>query len=263
MKRNSIILLFYFVFFVAQAQIWTKALDEDLYNSRVKLIDEFMDRFNGKEISPNLSSTDSMLLEKNICNLFDMEMVMGQSDSVRSAIIEFAQEAVASGVKLNYSDTTWYAKATCMGTLKSKPIEFTLFLRVEPRGNDMYKWVISKAEGDIFNLTPNGDNEKVMIGPDSHETNFMKLHDLTNTKDDYITLYAQNSYQVDPTTVFYTLVYNNLLNIDGVVDLEFTFEQIPNYVFSIKNFERESSNAGWLISRLEKNDTIIATTNSK
>lgn len=263
MRRNSIIILFSFVVAIVQAQVWIKALDKDLYNSRVKLIDEFIDRFNGDEISPNLSPNDSMLLEKNICNLFDMEMVMEQPDSVRSAIIEFAQEAVASGVKLNYSDSTWYAKALCMGKLKSKPVEFTLFLRVEPRCRDMYKWVISGADGDIFKLTPSGGDEKVMIGPDSHETNFMKLYDLTNVKDDYITLYAQNSYQVDPTTVFYTLVYNNLLNIEGVVDLEFTFEQIPNYVFSIKNFERDSSNAGWLISRLEKNDTIIAITTSK
>jgi len=101
-----------------------------------------------------------------------------------------------------------------------------------------------------------------MLMPDDHETNFMSLHRITTEKDDYITNYARKNFTVDETSVFFSYVYSGLLNIDNVDDLEFTFLQVPGYVFTIKDIFRETLNSGWLISSYhkvayEEKDSII------
>ena len=60
-------------------------------------------------------------------------------------------------------------------------------------------------------------------------------------------------HRIDPTTAFLTLIYNGQLNIDYVEDLEFFFYQVPDYVFSIKEFNRnDSKNDGWLINSFKR-----------
>lgn len=116
----------------------------------------------------------------------------------------------------------------------------------------MYKWVIAKAEGDVFKLKPSLKSEKIMLMPDDHETNFMSLHRITTEKDDLISCYMQKDYPLDETSVFQSDVYNGLLDIDYVKDLQFIFYQVPNYVFRIKFIERETNNTGWLITDFDK-----------
>ena len=88
--------------------------------------------------------------------------------------------------------------------------------------------------------------------PDDHETNFMSLHRVTTEKDDLITCYMQKSYPLDETSVFLADVYNGLLDIEYVKDLQFVFYQVPGYVFRIKFIERETNNTGWLITSFDK-----------
>ena len=67
-------------------------------------------------------------------------------------------------------------------------------------------------------------NSDLMIGPDNHEINFMTLSDITispNNKN--IIAFSHNDYDVEPLTVFNTLVYQGLLRIDSVSDLVFIF----------------------------------------
>lgn len=128
-----------------------------------------------------------------------------------------------------------------------KEVTFPMYLTVEPRGKDMYKWVIADVEGKIFELSPSRESDKIMLLPNEHESNFMRLNSITSEKDDYITLYSSKCQNVNKLTVFNTLVYYGYLNIDYVTDIEYTFLQVPGYMFTIKEYERESTNSGWLI----------------
>ena len=119
----------------------------------------------------------------------------------------------------------------------------------------MFKWVIADVKGDIFNLKPSRESEKIMLLPNEHESNFMRLNYITSEKDDYITLYSSHTSAVDRLTVFNTLVYYGFLNIEYVSDIEYTFLQVPGYAFTIKEFERESTNSGWLIESWQHMDT--------
>ena len=68
----------------------------------------------------------------------------------------------------------------------------------------------------------------------------------------YIDDYALTGYMPDKLSVFLTLVRSGLLKVNYVSDVEFVFFQVPGYKFSVKLFERESKNAGWLISSVSK-----------
>lgn len=229
-----------------------KLLDKQLYNARIKLVDEFFDRFNLKELHPEQNLADSNYKQNNLLALFDYDYVLQTKDSLGySTIILFIDKIIEDNIKINYTDTNWTAVANCHGKFKGKNVEFKLYLNVENRREDMYKWVITKAEGDIFTLKPSLTSEKIMLGPDDHETNFMSLKRITTEKDDVILNYKNKSFETDETSVFFALVHYGLLDIDFVSDLQFVFRQVPGYEFSIKDISRETTNSGWLINSLK------------
>lgn len=252
--KKIIFTLFLLCFMRLHAQtIIGSMIDIEQERSRISLVDEFMKRFNGVEDRPDIKPNDKGYEEKRFLVLFNGKMFKSFEDSTFIAAKKFVNKVRQDSIKLHYSDTTWFAKATCHGTLKNKEVSFVLYLTVEARTSDMFKWVINKAKSKIFELTPSAFSDKVMIGPDSHETKFMNLQHITSGKDDYISYYMNEKRNVDQTTVFLTLVYNGLLNIDYVEDLEFFFYQVPDYVFSIKEFNRnDSKNDGWLINSFKK-----------
>lgn len=253
MKRYFLCLALVSLFFVANAQkVITNDLNAELYDSRIKLVDEFFDRFNGKEGHPDISRKDKDYRKKNLMFVFNGRMFKSKEDANFKELQNFINTVIEKNITINYSDTTWFAKAVCHGKLKGKEVDFTLYLNVEHRKEDMYKWVIAKAEGDVFKLKPSLKSEKIMLMPDDHETNFMSLHRITTEKDDLISCYMQKDYPLDETSVFLSDVYNGLLDIDYVKDLQFIFYQVPNYVFRIRFIERETNNTGWLITDFDK-----------
>jgi len=237
---------------ISYAQIVGNMLNDEQYSSRVKLVDEFLDRFNGIEDRPDINKDDSDYHLKRLLVLFNGKMFKSPTDSTFIAAKEFIETINRDTTKINYTDSLWFANATCHGKFKGKDVVFTLYLTVEHRKSNMYKWVISKAEGDIFSLRPSKESEKIMMMPDDHETNFLSLHRITNEKDDLISNYIRKNHSVDKTSVFLSYIYNGWLNIDYVSDLSFTFLQVPGYEFSIKEFEREGNNVGWLICSFNK-----------
>lgn len=253
MKQHLLVLAFASFYIVANAQkVLFNQLNDGLYNSRIKLVDEFFDRFNGKEGHPGIAKNDKNYRKKNLTLIFNGKIFKSKDDAKFKEAQNLIDSVIAKNIHINYPDSTWFAKTICHGKLKGKEVDFTLYLNVEHRKEDMYKWVITKAEGDIFKLRPSLKSDKIMLMPDDHETNFMSLHRVTTEKDDLITCYMQKSYPLDETSVFLADVYNGLLDIEYVKDLQFVFYQVPGYVFRIKFIERETNNTGWLITSFNK-----------
>ncbi len=236
----------------SNAQVLGNLLDNNLYDARIKLVDEFFERFNGKAMRSDIKADSQDADFKNLLVLFNGEMFKSLQDSAFMEAKSFAHKVLQDSVQINYNDTTWIAKATCHGTFKGKPVDFTLYLNVENRYGKLYKWVIAKAEGNIFSLKPSLEKESIMLMPDDHETNFMSLRRITTEKDDYILNYKQKQFSIDQTSVFYAFVNTGQLEIEYVKSLEFMFFQVPEYKFSISYFERDAYNAGWLINSLER-----------
>lgn len=251
MRKHIFITLIAIGHLFAHAQV-LDVLDSKLFRGRVKLVSEFMERFNGEERNPYIDPSTTEAEKINLCRLFDAEIILKNRAKLEPKVFQLVDSVLQNNIKINYSDPNWFATTTCVGKFKEKELKFDLILTVEPRGNDMYKWVIADVKGDIFNLKPSRDSERIMLLPNEHESNFMRLNSITNEIDDYITLYSSKVSAVDRLTVFNTLVYYNLLNIEYVSDIEYTFLQVPGYLFTIKEIERETANSGWLIQSWSK-----------
>jgi len=230
--------------------------EREIYFATVKLVDEFMQRFNGDEFVKGIDTTRSDRRELGIMSLFDKTMFNTLDDSIFNAAKEFASVAAKHNVKINYEDTTWFAIANCKGKLKGKDINFILWLQVENRREDMYKWVIVKADCKQFQLDPQDNDEMIMIQPNDHEVNFSALNVITNGNDNLITKYTRKDYEIDQTSVFLSMVYLGILNIDFVTSLQFVFFQVPDYLFYVQKCVRETTNSGWLINTFEKKSEV-------
>ena len=232
--------------------------EDELFKSRVALVEVFMNRFNGTEILHTIDTTKAGYKQKNILTLFDVEMfgTRDDRDSVFKLAQKFADDVLKYKIKLRNTDTNWVAFAPCSGKLRGKPVDFILTLNTEKYAPDAYKWVIAKAQGDIFKLTPSSSSIDILISPLAHEVNFMELGRITTQKDDWILNYKQKQYELDETAVFFTYVNAGLLDIEHVKGLQFMFFQLPGWVFTIQEFDRRTMNSGWLITSFSKMSDI-------
>lgn len=222
-------------------------LDREQYLAKVKLVDEFFARFNGEEQRNDLP-TGNADRSTNLLLLFDLSRFSSKQDSNFLAARQFVQKIIDSDTRLNFEDKNWFAKITCHGKLKGKKISFPMYLCVEERGDGMYKWVIANVEGEPFQTSRDNPHSELFIMPNDNEQFFSSIRKTTTEAYPFIDDYAKSTYKASALPTFMTLVRFNLLKIDYVDNVEFIFMQVPDYIFTIKHFERESKNAGWLIS---------------
>lgn len=227
-------------------------MEKVLFKTKIKLVDEFFDRFNSDAGRIDVKEVGEEGRRRNLLLLFDGEMFASFEDSLFLEAVSMVDVIMSNQVHLSFSDTTWFAKALCQATYKEQATDIIVWLNVEHRREDMYKWVINKVEGDILKLDSPPCSEKIMLMPNVHETNFLSLYRITTEKDDYIINYMRRDFPLEETSVFLTRVYDGLLDIDYVKNLEFVFYQVPGYVFTIKYFERDKYNAGWLINSFRR-----------
>ena len=229
----------------AQTGVFSQ-LNRSQYLAKVKLVDEFFARFNGKEIRQDVSAEYSDRAS-GILMLFDMSKYKSKEDSGFVAAENFSKLAAESEVNLNFEDTDWFAKIKCHGKLEQKNVVFDMYLCVEERDSKMYRWAISDVEGDIFQTSRDKAHKEFFIMPNDNEQFFQSIRRITTDTYRYIDDYVKQGYKADALSTFLALVRSKQLKIDAVTDVELIFLQIPGYIFTVKYFERESKNAGWLI----------------
>lgn len=246
--------LFFYICSTSLLSVYSQIIpemDKEQYRAKVKLMDEFFSRFNGVETRYDLDSELSNR-KTNIMLLFDLSKYKSKTDSSFLAVDSFATKVVTDSLYIHYSDSNWHAKVCCKGKLKNKPVQFTLYLKVENRGNHMFKWVVFDVDGSVFETLRSTNDTRMFIMPNEHEQFFSALRKITKEDYEQIDDFAYDGYTVDSFSIFLTLVRCGQLKIEYVDDVEFCFFQIPGYVFTVKHFERESKNAGWLINSLKK-----------
>lgn len=247
MKRVFSIVLFCAGILCVSAQTTIiEALDRGQYLARVKMLDEFFARFNCEEMRKDLPEgyPDSV---SNILLLFDFSKYKSRSDSGFVAAKDFAAHVVASKSSLRYEDADWFAKIKCHGKLGQKKIVFNMFLCVEERDSVMYRWAISNVEGDVFLNSRDKPHKELFIYPNDNEQFFQSVIKTTTETYKYIDDYVKREYKADALSTFLALVRCNQLKIEAITDVQFEFLQVPGYAFTVKYFERDNRNVGWLI----------------
>ncbi len=223
-----------------------EALDRDQYLARVKMIDEFFARFNCEEKRNDVPEEYSDCAS-NILLLFDLSKYKSRNDSGFVAAKNFASHVVTSKSLLRYEDADWFAKIKCHGKLGQKKVVFDMFLCVEERDSAMYRWAISNVEGDIFLTSRDNPHKELFIMPNDNEQFFQSVKKTTTETYKYIDDYVKKGYKADALSTFLALVRHNQLKIEAITDVQFVFLQVPGYAFTVKYFERDNKNVGWLI----------------
>lgn len=246
MKKYTLILLLIAQNICAQVMFFGDAAF-DHFDYNIKVIDEFMLRFNLKDlmITPE---QDSLWRFDNRVLLFDKETYYsnkGLADSLINAIEE-------QKVKIAFQDSTWYALAKCQVLFKGKNDSINLILKTEQVEPNVYKWSIIDATGRIVELLPKTKSKRLRILPTDNDVDFMSLNPITTINAPNIVLYSKNNYSVDRLSVFNSLVYNGLLQVQHVKELIYCFECVKGFRFYVKQFVREERNGGYLIYAIER-----------
>lgn len=218
------------------------------FSYQVRQISEFMSRLNGETSLSEM--TDSTARKLDLASLFKKEVFL-ESQTVAE---EFIDKVFSDGRYIDFTDTTWYAVAKCVVVSKDRrEHEVSLILRTEEYGPYMYKWVIVNASGDMLSLMPDKCNPGLRISPTDNEINFMSLSHISKHEHRNILNYAVKGYTPDPVTVFYTLLYNGLIEIKHVKDLSYVFKDIAGYRLNVNYYPGDERNCGWLISEINQN----------
>lgn len=247
MKNKKLKIAFFLlsISFVVSAQQLDTSWQRE-FTEHVKSMDEFMKRFNGEEVYPGLNKEDENFHKLNLFSLLDHKM----QQELKSQTLNFVNDIISSGVKLNYADTLWYAEARCDITYKGVPKSITLFLRTERIKDNRFRWALCGADGINNNLID--VKGKSAISPVEHEIHFMELQSIFKNDKQRVFGYRQNDYKIDQLSVFLTLVYAGLIQFTSVSETKFHFFNVPDYRFVVEEIGRRGSNAGWLITSFKK-----------
>lgn len=88
--------------------------------------------------------------------------------------------------------------------------------------------------------------------PNDNEQFFQSVKKTTTETYKYIDDYVKKEYKADALSTFLALVRHNQLKIEAITDVQFVFLQVPDYAFTVKYFERDNKNVGWLIDSCTK-----------
>lgn len=69
-------------------------LNSDLYRGRVKLVSEFMKRFNGEEKNPYIDPTATEIDKINLCRLFDADLILKNRADIEPKAFQFVDSSI-------------------------------------------------------------------------------------------------------------------------------------------------------------------------
>jgi hypothetical protein len=236
---------------IGQTHIQDPTMEKE-FADQVKSIDEFIARFNGKEVKPSLR-TDSVRRD-NILSLFDFQMSHGELDAstFKKHLSDFTREAIKWNDQLSISSNGTIAEAICIFKHEGKEKEIILLLQRESTSKGNQKWAICGATGlekwEVFN------DKRVTISPVDHETHFMSLHDFFLSNRKLIPSLRAKDKDIDQLSFLFGLCATKCVEFRRVKKLRFHFLDIPNYIFIVEEIGRKGNNCGWLITHLEKAD---------
>ena len=237
----------------------------------VKILDEFIDRFNKDTSSvfvqnlKNYNRGKLPLRSTMVKSLFDRNQRWDTS-----TLKHFTMTVTKRGapIFLNFKDKDWFAHVRCRVTYLGKSKQLDLTLKIEEGIDHSTKWVVVSEMADFLNfkypksgskvpvprlcgsdLRDPENQTSVFLDPMSHGTNFVNLYQAFEEPDKFKD-YLYEGPLTDQMQLLIKLVKEKSLRFDFVQHISYHFLQIPNYVMVVENFNRNTRNSGWLISNL-------------
>lgn len=230
-------------------------LEDMFYDAHVKSLDEFIQRFNGRESSPLVQIDDTNKIRTNRLLLFDTDLMkdIKLNDSIPSIYEEFVHQVSADSIVISIENPNNWIEAICEFKWKESIKTLTLKMQLEEDVNHCWRWSVF----DIDGLEDSGlleDEGVLQISPVEHEINFIGLESIFLHNYSQIETTRKTGLNIDGLSFFYGLIHGGELRYQGCKGVEFHCGQIPGYFFIVKEIIRmHSANSGWLITSLQKN----------
>jgi hypothetical protein len=128
--------------------------NEENYAFEVKVIDEFIERFNGSSLLLDNYVKNKKLPNKTdrftlLRDLFDKHATQKWNlEEVKQFIKQVSDSS--SPVYINFNDKGWFAELNCKVLYKGKPQKADLILKVKVEENANCKWVITGVTRRFF-----------------------------------------------------------------------------------------------------------------
>jgi len=265
-KRTRVLLFLLPAIFsslIAGSQNIIKAINQTETNFlvRTKQFNEFVDRFNYKTDFKG-EETDSLFKSKisreNLINsLFDQKdpRILSKEIKISSDYKELKNEFIKEVTTQNlflykYSDNI-IAEAKSKVIFKGNPYPLSVFLTQEIIDKSRVKWVINTVKSGVFNFLKTDTILIRFISPSSNETDFMNLKRALQDSC-YLQYYAAKEYEPDNLTLFFYMLNTSALKFEYTEEVVYHIIDIPGWEITVKEFNRNEMNSGWLISDIEK-----------
>ncbi|MBJ6110400.1 hypothetical protein JAO73_15355 [Hymenobacter sp. BT523] len=235
----------------------------------VKQVDEFIERFNNDEFSflreylKKKEAAQPLTRERLLKSLFNAKGTNWNYGDITAFIKQV--NSAEHPQYLNFDDGNWYASVQCQVVHRGKPEKAVLKLKISTLADGSSKWVITEvgfpgqveaaatpaAEAPrVFGPRPTDAN--VSLNPMSHAIDFMNI-DLVTKKPENIENFLDASPNRSRTLdAFVDACLKNQLKVVRAMSISYTFLQIKGWQIEVKQFNRQSLNSGWLISKLVK-----------
>lgn len=221
------------------------------FAAQVKSIDEFICRFNGAETKPGLEK-DSQGASNNLLSLFDFQMSHNNltDNEFRQLLMSFVNSAIDNDTKLNITNAKIWAKVNTSAIINGKKENINLYMQSEVYKDSLVRWAIVNVDGletaGIIDTT-----NYYAISPVEHEINFPSIREIFhNRRPTEIMGYRGKYIPIDELSVFFAYSMLNRVRIDMINKVTIYCLDVPDFVFTLNEFEREGDNSGWLISSI-------------
>ena len=257
---SSLLLLFLVFCFgitpIKAQSIGDVQMDEANLYAMNKQMGQFIRRFNyeedqfGYKINPKSPDyRNNQKRQQSLGILFDQETYGNQPDLQRF----FIEDVTATdSTFMTFLGGRWYSEVSATFKYNGKTVNLIMILGVEQEGLGS-KWVLNNIYFSEFNkLFPTGEiteKEKHFLHPMSHELDFMNIYKIFK-EPEIIEYYASKRFEPDYLTLFFYEIKKGNLIFQHVDSVKFHVFQIKDWYFEVSWFNRNGSNAGWLISNL-------------
>lgn len=235
----------------SQELLQDASLKHEIYDAWVKQFDDFANRFNGGPVY------DAAARSSAVASLFNHEdpRTLRDSEDFSAEYVSLAKEFIHTvcydTLDIDRNSEEIFASAETRGLLEDKEVHFNIILQQERVGKDMLKWVIRDIEADFLEFLLSDSTMLRFLPPSSGELDFMELH--RAMKDvDYLHYYAHKNYDYEPLSAFFYLLNTGALKIESIQEVKYRIYAIPGWCIILKDFNRNTKNAGWLIEDLQR-----------
>jgi hypothetical protein len=156
------------------------------------------------------------------------------------------------------ASTGLFAEVTCRFRYNSADVELPLILRYLSDAQKGSKWIIcgvgvhSLALNDVTIPKIKGNTVTRFINPVNNEINFTELEKVFDDKNNLHEYFDRDFFLKKRSIGFYNAVLQNQVRFLDVTDIQYHDLQYVNWIFTVKEYRRNTLNSGWLISKLIK-----------